>query len=63
MDKFIELITFLGAAIALIFALFTAKRVLKFSEGNDLMKKISSSIRAGANAFLKRQYRIVVIFS
>ena len=62
MDKFIELITFLGAAIALIFALFTAKRVLKFSEGNDLMKKISSSIRAGANAFLKRQYRIVVIF-
>ena len=62
MDKFIELITFFGAGIALIFALLTAKRVLKFSEGNDLMKKISSSIRAGANAFLKRQYRIVVIF-
>ncbi|MBO5725936.1 MAG: sodium-translocating pyrophosphatase, partial [Clostridia bacterium] len=42
--------------------MFTAKKVLKFSEGTDKMKKISESIRKGANAFLKRQYKIVLIF-
>lgn len=62
MDKIIVLFTFLGAVIALVFALLTAKRVLKFSEGTDVMKKISANIQAGAKAFLKRQYRIVVIF-
>ncbi len=35
---------------------------MKFSEGNDQMKKISASIRQGANAYLKRQYAIVGIF-
>jgi len=34
----------------LLFALLTAKRVLRFSEGNDKMKKISQSIRLGASS-------------
>ena len=50
------------ALVALLFAIFTAKKVLKFSEGSDLMKKISASIRKGANAYLKRQYAVVSIF-
>ena len=54
--------TFACAVIALLFALITAKRVLKFSEGTELMQKISMSIRKGANAYLKRQYKIVLIF-
>ncbi len=62
MENLLVVFTFAGAAVALLFALLTARRVLKFSEGTDSMKKISASIRAGANAFLKRQYRIVVIF-
>ncbi len=62
MDKIIVILTFACAVLALLFAVFTARRVLKFSEGNDLMKKISRSIRKGANAFLKRQYKIVLIF-
>ena len=62
MDKFLALCTFVGAAVALLFALFTAKKVLKFSEGTDKMKKISQSIREGANAYLKRQYKVVAIF-
>ena len=56
------LLTFGAALLALLFSVFTARKVLKFSEGTDLMKKISSSIRKGANAFLKRQYRIVLVF-
>ena len=61
-DKLLVALIFLGAIAALVFAVIMAKRVLKFSEGNDLMKKISASIRAGANAYLKRQYKVVAIF-
>ena len=48
-----------GALIALIFALTKAKKVLKFSEGTELMQKLAASIRKGANAYLKRQYTTV----
>ncbi|MBE6808410.1 MAG: sodium-translocating pyrophosphatase [Ruminococcaceae bacterium] len=62
MDKLLVLFTFLGSIAALLFAVFTAKKVLKFSEGTDTMKKISSWIKKGANAYLKRQYVVVAIF-
>ena len=62
MEKYLALLTLLGSLVALIFAAVTAKRVMKFSEGTDLMKKISASIRAGANAYLKRQYMVVAVF-
>lgn len=66
MDYFIEnclpYVTLAGALVALLFAFFSARKVLKFSEGNDTMKKISASIRKGANAYLKRQYTIVAVF-
>ena len=58
----IALTTLIAAIIALIYVVITAKKVLSFSEGNDRMKKISASIRAGANAYLKRQYTVVAIF-
>ena len=48
-----------GALIALIFALTQSKKVLKFSEGTELMQKLAASIRKGANAYLKRQYTTV----
>ncbi len=62
MDKLLVLFTFLGSLAALLFAVFSAKKVLKFSEGTDTMKKISSWIREGANAYLKRQYIVVAVF-
>ena len=62
MEKIIVALTFAGSILALLFALLMSRKVLKFSEGNDLMKKISLSIRKGANAYLKRQYKIVIIF-
>ena len=52
-------IGFVGAIIALLFAWVQSRKVLKFSEGTDLMKKIAASIRDGANAYLKRQYSTV----
>lgn len=52
----------IGAAAALIFAYLRSKKVLAESEGTDLMKKISASIRQGANAYLRRQYSGVAKF-
>ena len=62
MEKYLVLLTFVGSVLALVFALLTAKKVLKFSEGTEKMQKISQSIRKGANAYLKRQYTVVSIF-
>ena len=62
MDKLTVILTFAASLLALVFAAVTAARIMKFSEGTELMRKISLSIRKGANAFLRRQYRIVVIF-
>ena len=62
MDKLLVILTFAASVLALLFALFTAKKVLRFPEGTELMQKISLSIRQGANAYLKRQYKIVLIF-
>ena len=62
LDKWIVILTAVCSALALLFAALTAKRVMGFSEGTERMKKISASIRSGANAYLGRQYRIVLIF-
>ncbi len=59
---FLVLTTAIGSLAALFFAAFMARRVLKTPVGTDQMKKISDSIRIGAKAFLKRQYRIVSVF-
>ena len=62
MENYLVLFTSAAAVIALVFAALTALKVLKFPEGNDTMKKISQSIRIGANTYLTRQYKVVGIF-
>ena len=62
MELYLVIAIFVGSLLALAFALIMAKRVMSFDEGTDRMKKISASIRSGANAYLKRQYTIVLIF-
>ena len=55
-------ISLFASVVALIFVYLQAKKVLSFPEGSELMQKISKLVRAGANAFLRRQYRTVGIF-
>ena len=52
-------IGFVGAVIALAFAKMQQSKVMSYSEGNEKMKKIAASIRAGANAYLRQQYTTV----
>lgn len=47
--------------LALAFALFFARKVLKMPEAENT-RGIAAIIRRGANAFLKRQYLVVAIF-
>ena len=54
-------IGFVGAALALFFALIKRNKVMKFSEGNEKMVKLAAAIREGAGAYLKAQYSIVAI--
>ena len=61
-DTILGLITLVCAVIGILFAVFTALKVLKYSEGTEKMQKISNAIRKGANAYLKRQYSVVAVF-
>lgn len=58
MEKYLW-IGFIGAVLALLFAVIQRKKVMSYSEGNATMQKIAQSIREGANAYLKHQYSTV----
>jgi len=51
-----------AAVLALIFAAYKFFAVKKMPEGTPAMSSISSKIRSGAMAYLKRQYKTVGIF-
>lgn len=52
----------IAAAAALIFALILASGVKKQSPGDDRMKEIAGAIKEGAQAFLKAEYKLLVLF-
>ncbi len=62
MDQLISIFTFAASVIALLFAVLTARKILKAPEGTERMQNISQYIRTGANAYLKRQYKVVGVF-
>ena len=50
-----------ASVLALSFAFYFYKSMIKEDEGTDLMKKIASHVRKGAMAYLKQQYKVVII--
>ncbi len=62
MDKIIPVAVLICAVIALVFAAVNFYAVKKKPEGTEQMAAISSKIRKGAMAYLKRQYKTVGIF-
>ena len=50
-----------GSFFALVFAFVLSRTTKRFDEGTDIMRQIAQAIREGARAYLKRQYRLVVI--
>ncbi len=57
----IFLIVPIASIMALVFAWFFFKSMMKNSEGTDRMKEIAQYVREGAMAYLKRQYKVVAI--
>ena len=50
-----------AAIVALGFALYFFKQMMRESEGTDTMKKIAQYVRDGAMSYLKQQYKVVSI--
>src|SRR5512136_114190 len=51
------------AVCGLLYAAFLNRQIMKEPEGTEKMKHLSMAIRTGGNAYLKRQFRtIIVIF-
>ena len=51
----------IASLLALIFAWYFFKDMMKNSEGTDRMKEIAKYVREGAMAYISRQYRVVAI--
>ncbi len=60
MENIFLLVPF-ASILALVFAWFFFKSLMKNSEGTDRMKEIAQYVREGAMAYLKRQYKVVGI--
>ena len=60
MENLIYLVL-LASVVALSFAYFFFKQMMKGDEGTDLMKKIAEHVRKGAMAYLKQQYKVVTV--
>ncbi|MDZ7729031.1 MAG: sodium-translocating pyrophosphatase [Dehalococcoidia bacterium] len=56
------IIALIAGAAALLFAAYTARRVLVEDEGTDTMKEIAHAIQEGAAAFLRREYMFLGAF-
>ncbi len=54
-------LTLIGSIVALVFAFIFYKSVMKQDEGTDVMREIAQSVREGAMAYLRQQYKVVTI--
>ncbi len=51
----------IASLVALLFAYYFFRNMMKESEGTDQMKKIAQYVREGAMSYLKQQYKVVTI--
>ncbi len=51
----------LSSLFALGFAYYFFKQMMSHDEGTDMMKKIAAHVREGAGAYLRQQYKVVII--
>jgi K(+)-stimulated pyrophosphate-energized sodium pump len=51
-----------GSLIAILFGVFLIWKILRYDEGTSEMKEIALWVRAGAYAYIKRQYTVVGLF-
>lgn len=59
MDSILFWLVPFASVLALCFALYFHKQMMKESEGTPQMIKIAAAVRRGAMSYLKQQYKIV----
>lgn len=52
-----------AAILAVAYALFSIRSILKLRSGNERMREIAAAIQEGARAYLKRQYQVVGVIA
>ena len=57
------LFAFLASITAIIYGAFLARSILKLPAGSSRMQEIADAIRAGAQAYLNRQYKTIAIIA
>ncbi|HSW59858.1 MAG TPA: sodium/proton-translocating pyrophosphatase, partial [bacterium] len=62
MEKLLLWFSPIVAMMALFFALRLYFWMMKKPEGNEKMKEIAEAVRIGAMAYLRQQYKVVIIF-
>jgi len=64
MDPLImKVLVIVAGALALVFVAYLVRTILRESEGNEKMREISSAIRKGAMAFLRREFLTLTAFT
>ncbi len=62
-DWALMLLVILGGLLGLAFVVYLAYFIIRESEGNPRMKEISTAIRQGAMAFLRREFTTLAVFT
>jgi len=57
------LFAFLASITAIIYGAFLARSILKLPAGSERMQEIADAIRAGAQAYLNRQYKTIAVIA
>jgi len=57
------LFAFLASITAIIYGAFLARSILKLPAGSSRMQEIADAIRAGAQAYLNRQYKTIAVIA
>ncbi len=59
---FIELLPLISGILALVFVIYLIFKVMREDPGSEKMQEISNAIHKGAMAFLKREFKTLIIF-
>ena len=60
-EKWALIVVLVVAILGLLYAAFLTRQVLREPKGTDNMQKISNWIRTGGNAYLRRQFRTILL--
>src|SRR3989339_680474 len=62
MSMLIPIAALVISLISLLYAFYIGVNILKKPEGSEKMLEIASAIKQGASAFIRKEYRIIIIF-